>query len=145
MGLFFLAVGMSVNVEEALDYWPYVLAGSWRCYRSKALVLYGIARLMGLPHYHRLLYALVLAQGGEFSFSDFQRGPGQSFDVAGAARPAGHRGGDFHGRGADRHPAAGALAGRYGGIGDMAVTPVGFAGSPPPQSAADNEERSGPG
>ncbi|WP_232806635.1 hypothetical protein [Bordetella pertussis] len=37
------------------------------------------------------------------------------------------------------------LPGRYGGIGDMAVTPVGFAGSPPPQSAADNEERSGPG
>jgi len=34
-------------------------------------VLYGFARFLGLPRYHRLLFAMVLAQGGEFSFAIF--------------------------------------------------------------------------
>ncbi|ARP96023.1 cation:proton antiporter domain-containing protein [Bordetella genomosp. 13] len=71
LGLFFLAVGMSVNLREALVYWPYVLLGVLALLLIKGVVLYGIARLVGLPHYHRLMYALVLAQGGEFSFAIF--------------------------------------------------------------------------
>lgn len=37
----------------------------------KVAVLYGFARVLGLPRYHRLLFAMVLAQGGEFSFAIF--------------------------------------------------------------------------
>ena len=37
----------------------------------KGLVLYGFARFLGLPRYHRLLFAVALAQGGEFSFAIF--------------------------------------------------------------------------
>ncbi|CFV94427.1 membrane efflux protein [Bordetella pertussis] len=145
LGLFFLAVGMSVNVEEALDYWPYVLAGVVALLSLKALVLYGIARLMGLPHYHRLLYALVLAQGGEFSFVIFNEAWDNHLmsleqrDLLAIVVAISMGAVPIVIRLLERLP------GRYGGIGDMAVTPVGFAGSPPPQSAADNEERSGPG
>ncbi|SAI34171.1 membrane efflux protein [Bordetella ansorpii] len=71
LGLFFLAVGMSVNLHEALVYWPYVFLGVLALLAIKGAILYGIARLAGLPHYHRLMYALVLAQGGEFSFAIF--------------------------------------------------------------------------
>ncbi|AOB40393.1 transporter [Bordetella parapertussis] len=145
LGLFFLAVGMSVNVEEALDYWPYVLAGVVALLSLKALVLYGIARLMGLPHYHRLLYALVLAQGGEFSFVIFNEAWDNHLmsleqrDLLAIVVAISMGAVPIVIRLLERLP------GRYGGIGDMAVTLVGFAGSPPPQSAADNEERSGPG
>ncbi|OZI39130.1 transporter [Bordetella genomosp. 1] len=71
LGLFFVAVGMSVNVREAWEYWHYVLAGVLALLLIKITLIYVLARIVGLPHYHRLLYALVLAQGGEFSFVIF--------------------------------------------------------------------------
>ena len=126
LGLFFLAVGMSVNLHEALVYWPYVLLGVLALLAIKGAILYGIARLVGLPHYHRLMYALVLAQGGEFSFAIFAESLDNhiitrsqsdlltivvalSMGVAPLILKLAER-----------------LPSRYGGIRDMAVRPAGF-------------------
>ncbi|WP_454668371.1 cation:proton antiporter domain-containing protein [Achromobacter kerstersii] len=71
LGLFFLAIGMSINLKVVADHWSFIIAGVTALLVVKALVLYGFARALGLPRYHRLLFAMVLAQGGEFSFAIF--------------------------------------------------------------------------
>jgi len=71
LGLFFLAIGMSINLKVVADHWTFIIAGVTALLAVKALVLYGFARALGLPRYHRLLFAMVLAQGGEFSFAIF--------------------------------------------------------------------------
>ena len=71
LGLFFVAIGMSVNLKVVADHWSFIIAGVTALLVVKALVLYGFARFLGLPRYHRLLFAVVLAQGGEFSFAIF--------------------------------------------------------------------------
>lgn len=71
LGLFFLAIGMSVNLKVVADHWTFIIGCVAALLAIKALVLYGFARFMGLPRYHRLLFAMVLAQGGEFSFAIF--------------------------------------------------------------------------
>jgi len=68
LGLFFIAVGMSVNVQllqsEPLRILGYTLA----LILLKAVVLYGLARAFGLRNDSARSIALVLAQGGEFAF-----------------------------------------------------------------------------
>ncbi|MYZ43028.1 cation:proton antiporter domain-containing protein [Schauerella aestuarii] len=71
LGAFFLTIGMSINLHEIREYWPYVIAGVLALLGIKILIVYGIARLIGLPHYHRLFFAVTLAQGGEFGFAIF--------------------------------------------------------------------------
>ncbi|MBB1596157.1 cation:proton antiporter [Achromobacter sp. UMC46] len=71
LGLFFLAIGMSINLAVVSVHWKLIIAGVAALLAVKALVLYGFARFLGLPRYHRLLFAMVLAQGGEFSFAIF--------------------------------------------------------------------------
>lgn len=71
LGLFFVAIGMSVNLSVVADHWAFILAGVSALLAVKVAVLYGFARVLGLPRYHRLLFAMVLAQGGEFSFAIF--------------------------------------------------------------------------
>ncbi|WP_454673184.1 cation:proton antiporter domain-containing protein [Achromobacter pestifer] len=71
LGLFFLAIGMSINLAVVAVHWKLIIAGVTALLVIKALVLYGFARFLGLPRYHRLLFAAVLAQGGEFSFAIF--------------------------------------------------------------------------
>lgn len=71
LGLFFVAIGMSVNLHVVAERWGFILGGVTALLLVKAVVLYGFARVLGLPRYHRLLFAMVLAQGGEFSFAIF--------------------------------------------------------------------------
>ena len=71
LGLFFVAIGMSINLKVVAHHWLFIFAGVAALLAVKAVILYGFARFLGLPRYHRLLFALVLAQGGEFSFAIF--------------------------------------------------------------------------
>lgn len=71
LGLFFVAIGMSVNLKVVASHWPFILLGVFALLVVKASILYGFSRFLGLPRYHRLLFALALAQGGEFSFAIF--------------------------------------------------------------------------
>ncbi|SSW64300.1 Glutathione-regulated potassium-efflux system protein KefC [Achromobacter veterisilvae] len=71
LGLFFVAIGMSVNLGVVEHHWLFIIVGVTALLLVKGLVLYGFARFLGLPRYHRLLFAVALAQGGEFSFAIF--------------------------------------------------------------------------
>ncbi|MFC4275577.1 cation:proton antiporter domain-containing protein [Achromobacter aloeverae] len=71
LGLFFLSIGMVINLNVLRQDWPFVVMGVVGLLAIKGLILYGIARWSGLPSYHRLPFALGLAQGGEFGFAIF--------------------------------------------------------------------------
>jgi glutathione-regulated potassium-efflux system protein KefB len=69
LGLFFLAVGMSLDLA--------VIGASWRLVAfyvvaymvAKAVAIYAVARLMRAPHAEALERAVLMAQGGEFAFA----------------------------------------------------------------------------
>jgi len=76
LGLFFMAVGMSIDFG-ALRAAPGKVALILACFlTTKLVVIYALSRLMGLPRTDRPLFTLLLAQGGEFAFVVFQAAVG---------------------------------------------------------------------
>ncbi len=76
LGLFFIAVGMAVDVG-VLWASPWQMAAIVLGFMAvKALVIFSIARLMQLPYQERPVFTLLLAQGGEFAFVVFQAAAG---------------------------------------------------------------------
>ncbi|MGV8854907.1 MAG: monovalent cation:proton antiporter-2 (CPA2) family protein [Devosia sp.] len=68
LGLFFLAVGMSLDLSIVLNDWQ-VIALSVAAYMvAKALAIYVIARLLKSDHAEALERAVLMGQGGEFAF-----------------------------------------------------------------------------
>ncbi len=68
LGLFFVAVGMSTNLGLLLDI-PWRIIGMTVALISlKAVVLFAVGRISGLPTTSARSLAFVLAQGGEFAF-----------------------------------------------------------------------------
>ncbi|CAA9268588.1 MAG: Inner membrane protein, KefB/KefC family [uncultured Acetobacteraceae bacterium] len=68
LGLFFVSVGMSVDLGLVLSNWAALLAAVSVLVVTKTTVLYGLARLFGHDHDTALRTGLTLAQGGEFGF-----------------------------------------------------------------------------
>ncbi|MGR6841161.1 glutathione-regulated potassium-efflux system protein KefB [Aliivibrio wodanis] len=68
LGLFFIAVGMSVNLGLLLQYPLEILFAVILLVTSKGLLLYGLARLFGTQAKARSQMAMILSQGGEFAF-----------------------------------------------------------------------------
>ncbi|MGI9236981.1 MAG: cation:proton antiporter, partial [Woeseiaceae bacterium] len=69
LGLFFIAVGMSVNIGLLFEMPGRILIIVALLMATKALVLYPLARLFGMCDWRAALkLAAVLAQGGEFAF-----------------------------------------------------------------------------
>ncbi len=68
LGLFFLGVGMSLDLRVVVSNWPVVLIGTFTFMIAKALCVYGVARLMKARHPEALDRAVIMAQGGEFAF-----------------------------------------------------------------------------
>ena len=68
LGLFFLSVGMSLDVAVVAREWRLVAAGVLAFMLVKALGIYAIARLFGAAHREALQRAALFAQGGEFAF-----------------------------------------------------------------------------
>jgi glutathione-regulated potassium-efflux system ancillary protein KefC len=76
LGLFFIAVGMSIDFG-VLWRSPGLMAAILLGFLSlKLLLIYGLAYLMKLPYQERPVFALLLAQGGEFAFVVFQAAAG---------------------------------------------------------------------
>ena len=76
LGLFFMAVGMSVDFG-ALAKAPLLLAGVLVIFLAvKTVVILLLARAMGMPVADRPIFTLLLAQGGEFAFVVFQAAAG---------------------------------------------------------------------
>lgn len=68
MGLFFLAVGMSLDLGVVLGEWPLLLAMLAVFVIVKALGIYAVARLFGAGRQTALRRTSIFAQGGEFAF-----------------------------------------------------------------------------
>ncbi|MDD9155950.1 glutathione-regulated potassium-efflux system protein KefB [Aliivibrio sp. S4TY2] len=68
LGLFFIAVGMSVNLGLLLQYPFEILVAVMILVSSKGFLLYGLARLFGTQAKARSQMAMILSQGGEFAF-----------------------------------------------------------------------------
>ena len=68
LGLFFLSVGMSLDLQVVASEWRLVAAGVAAFMLVKALGIYGIARLFGAPNREAVQRAALFAQGGEFAF-----------------------------------------------------------------------------
>ena len=76
LGLFFIAVGMSIDFSVLINS-PWLIAGVLIAFIAiKFAVIYGITRLMGVPFQERPVLTLLLAQGGEFAFVVFQAAAG---------------------------------------------------------------------
>jgi len=72
LGLFFIAVGMSIDFAVVLAQ-PLLIAGVVLGFLLlKALVLWAMGRAMPLPKPERPVFIILLAQGGEFGFVVFQ-------------------------------------------------------------------------
>jgi glutathione-regulated potassium-efflux system protein KefB len=68
MGLFFLAVGMSLDLSTVAGVWPLLLGMLTIYVLVKSLAIYGVARLFGSSNRSALARAAMFAQGGEFAF-----------------------------------------------------------------------------
>jgi len=72
LGLFFIAVGMSIDFGAVWAH-PAWVAGLVAAFMAfKALVLTAMGRLMPIPLAERTVFVILLAQGGEFGFVVFQ-------------------------------------------------------------------------
>ena len=72
LGLFFIAVGMTIDFAVVIAR-PLLVAGVVIGFLLlKAVVLWGMGRLMPLPKPERPVFIILLAQGGEFGFVVFQ-------------------------------------------------------------------------
>ena len=76
LGLFFIAVGMSIDFGVLLQS-PALMAGVVLGFVAiKAAVIYLLGKRMGLPMQELPVFTLLLAQGGEFAFVVFQAAAG---------------------------------------------------------------------
>lgn len=76
LGLFFMSVGMAVNLDLFIHYPLKILAAVAALVSIKALILYILARLMGTRAKARSRMAAILSQGGEFAFVLFTAATG---------------------------------------------------------------------
>jgi glutathione-regulated potassium-efflux system protein KefB len=68
LGLFFITVGASINFELLADEFTTVIALVALLIVIKACILFALAVTFNISKKQRLLFALALAQGGEFAF-----------------------------------------------------------------------------
>lgn len=68
LGLFFIGVGMSLNLSVVKDNYVLIAVGVLAMMVVKAVGIYGVARLMGSDNAEALDRATLMAQGGEFAF-----------------------------------------------------------------------------
>ncbi len=85
LGLFFIAVGMSIDLKLIARDWPLVLAAVAIFMTIKIAGIYGVARLFRNDHGDALRLALLLAEGGEFAFVLFTTAQGLGLLDAGTA------------------------------------------------------------
>jgi glutathione-regulated potassium-efflux system protein KefB len=68
LGLFFLGVGMSLDLSAVAREWPLILAAVVVFMLVKSVGVYAVARALRATHAEATTRAALLAQGGEFAF-----------------------------------------------------------------------------
>lgn len=74
LGLFFMAVGLSLDLGVIRDNWTLVAIAVPVLMTVKATILYGLTRFFGSGHDDAVRVAMLLPQGGEFGFVLFSAG-----------------------------------------------------------------------
>lgn len=72
LGLFFMSVGMSADMEIIWQHLPFILGAALAIIAVKALLIFLIARPLGFGTATAIQAGCLLAQGGEFSFILFK-------------------------------------------------------------------------
>lgn len=85
LGLFFLGVGMSLDLSVIANEWPLILGVLFAFMTVKMAAIFGIARLFGSDRSDAVRLALLLAQGGEFAFVLFSAAGGAGILDGGTA------------------------------------------------------------
>lgn len=67
LALFFISIGMGLNVPVLLEYWPIVVIGCALLVALKFIAIYMVARIRGVESPKATMISLLLAQGGEFA------------------------------------------------------------------------------
>lgn len=78
LGLFFLSVGMLLDLDVLVERPLFIIGMAAGIIAIKTAVLFGLARLFGMPPGRAITLGLLLSQGGEFGFVLF----GQATDAA---------------------------------------------------------------
>jgi glutathione-regulated potassium-efflux system protein KefB len=68
LGLFFMSVGMSLDIGVVRAQWHIILAATLTFMAVQAIAAYGVARAFAAAHAEALRRAVLFAQGGEFAF-----------------------------------------------------------------------------
>ncbi|HEX2147287.1 MAG TPA: monovalent cation:proton antiporter-2 (CPA2) family protein [Pseudorhizobium sp.] len=68
LALFFMAVGLSLEVEVLWEQLPFILIAVPVFMVIKGLITYGLCLVLGSPHNDAMRIAFLLPQGGEFGF-----------------------------------------------------------------------------
>lgn len=68
LGLFFLAIGMLLDVEAILSRPFFVIGTAAALVATKIALIFGIGKLFGMANRQALVLGLLLSQGGEFAF-----------------------------------------------------------------------------
>jgi voltage-gated potassium channel Kch len=68
LGLFFLAVGMALDLSVVAANWPLILVSVLALTALKMLAIYGVARAFRASHREAVERLVLMAQGGEFAF-----------------------------------------------------------------------------
>jgi monovalent cation:proton antiporter-2 (CPA2) family protein len=74
LGLFFISIGMRLDLSAIIENWMIVLAGALGLVVVKTALLYALSRKFGAAHRDAMLTGAVLSQGGEFAFVVFSIG-----------------------------------------------------------------------
>lgn len=68
LGLFFITIGASINIELLLTDWPLISLLLVLFVGLKLMLLYGVATVLKIARPERFSYAVLLGQGSEFAF-----------------------------------------------------------------------------
>jgi glutathione-regulated potassium-efflux system protein KefB len=68
LGLFFLGVGMALDLSVLITDWQFMIAGVLSYMIVKSIGIYVVARIFQAPHQEALYRAALFSQGGEFAF-----------------------------------------------------------------------------
>lgn len=68
LGLFFLGVGMALDLSVVAESWKLVVAAVVTMMAAKALCIFVVARILGASREDAIDRAVLMAQGGEFAF-----------------------------------------------------------------------------
>ena len=85
LGLFFISIGMRLDLSVIVASWWIVLGGAVGLVAIKAAVIYAVARAARAAHANALKTAAFLCQGGEFAFVVISLGAGSALFTNNAA------------------------------------------------------------